>query len=310
MRNTITIVVTIDRNYLQPAGVMLNSLLSNTRSTVHIWLLHPDLNDDDRALLAEVLVRHPHATIEYITVSNEPFIDLKITGHFSAVMYYKLCFDRILPASVDRLIYLDPDVIVTADIAELWRFDLGGALLAAVPVEVKHDRECIVKAGAAYFNCGIMLVNLKEWRDGDLSTSLMRVSRELASYYDRCPEMDVLNVVVRGRWLPLAPFWNYWPGLCSEGAPYSEADRERACRGNGILHFLGSIKPWQYAYRDPNQRLYLQYRHGTPWEKVDLQGKTAMAMLYRLAPRFFVRALQNKISGTAIAGIVRRWITS
>jgi lipopolysaccharide biosynthesis glycosyltransferase len=306
MKSAIPVVVTIDSNYLQPAGVMLNSLLSNTSAPIAVYLLHADLTPADQARLDKVIDQFSHASISYLQIGDEPFAELKVTGHFSPVMYYKLCFDTLLPASVEKGIYLDPDVVVLADIEELWQFDMGDALLAATPLKVAQDRDPIVKAGEPYFSCGVMLVDLEKWRACKLGSKLMQTAAELAEHYDRCPEMDVLNVVTREQWCPLPVYWNYWKELLEQRDFYPADDLERARRDDGILHFPGPVKPWHFAYSKPNQKLYAKYRAGTPWEYAPLESATLSARIYRKLPPWLIRVIEKRLAGSRVGNFLRR----
>lgn len=306
MNDAINIAVTIDRNYLQPAGVMLNSLLQNTKSAISIYLLHPDLTDADKEKLCAVVSKYEFAQIEYIQVSNDRFSGLKVIGHFSPVMYYKLCFESLLPDVVERLVYLDPDVLVLTDIEELWMFDLQDAVFAAVPLHVPVDREGIVKAGEPYFSCGVMLVNMKKWHQEKLDSLLMDAAVSLSMHYNVAPEMEILNAVTKNKWIPLPVFWNWWPLMSKVKSLCSREDIARIKNNQGIVHFPAAVKPWHYACSHPKRNLYIDYRKHTPWDNTPLDGKSFAAFVARNLPYRLNHYLMQKLGGGGMASILKK----
>ena len=306
-KNELNIVITIDRNYAQAAGVMLNSLAMNTRSTLCVYVLHPDLNEADRLKINEVVAPYDHVRVQYVQMKNTEFSDLKVSGHLSSVMYYKLRIASALPPSAEKVVYLDPDILVLSDIAELWDIDLGGSFLAGTPVFVKKTREKIVKKGGGYFRCGVMLLNLKVWRDESFEERAMGLASELSDYYKTAPEQDILNVAADGNWTPLPVYWNKCPSCYQSNHIYPKADLKQAKRGKGITHFPGPVKPWHYACSHPQRNLYLKYRKGTPWESEPLEGKNFISFISRITPEPVTFWVSRKLANSALGDLIKKY---
>ncbi len=302
----IDVAVTIDRNYAQAAGVMLNSLFMNTKSAVCVYVLHPDLTDADIAKINEVTSQYDHGCIEYIQMGDAEFSNLTVDGHLSSVMYYKLRLASALPSHVGKAVYLDPDILVVSDIAELWNIDLGDTLLGGTPVYVRETREKIVEKGAPYFRVGVMLANINQWRETSFEERALKLAIDLAGYYKTAPEQDILNVSAAGNWTPLPVYWNKCPSCYQANHIYSKEELRQARRGKGIIHFPGPVKPWHYACSHPQRGLYLKYRKGTPWEAEPLEGRNLISFISRMTPESVTFWISRKLAHSALGDLIKK----
>jgi len=199
-----------------------------------------------------------------------------VNGHATVATYFRLLLPELLPMSVEKVIFIDADTVVTDSLSPLWKTSLQGHSLAAVP---EHRISCKDHGHefGSYFNAGIMLVDLKKWRQ----SNLLQRGRIFASNYPermRHWDQDVLNHVFKNDWLPLPDRWNACPhlfGLTPEYKGYDyvfTADEKEAVSNPAIVHFAGPgpIKPWnaqcQHIYKDH----YLSAKAATPWATTPL----------------------------------------
>ncbi len=302
------IAVSIDRKYVQPLGVMLNSLLMNTRESVSIHLLHPDLAPEDMQRLETVIGQYPQAALTCYHLTAARLQGFALRGHLSVVGYYLFLLPEILPANVDKVLYLDPDLIVTSDLRPLWEVELEDHLLAAIPVPPAYFHEKIVTPGQDYFNGGVLLINLKQWRDEGTTEKALETVTRLEPYIQRGINQDVLNVVTRDRWKRLPLLWNKCPEyyLGWGGSTYEEEELRTAKEDAGIIHFAGPVKPWHYACSHPERNAYLQYRKGTPWEGEPLTGKNVISFVSRILPLSLTTWISAKLAHTAVADKIKK----
>jgi lipopolysaccharide biosynthesis glycosyltransferase len=212
-------------------------------------------------------------------------------GHISVASYARILLPELLPDTLERAIYLDSDVLVLGDLGRLWDEPLGGALCLAVqdtsapfidlavalpsrPVRAIVDRpienyaELGLDPRAAYFNSGVMLVDLRGWRAEDIPARLLRCiedNRRHVRFWDQY----ALNAVLAGRWRALDPRWNVSPYLedCGsfEASPFDRAGYENATREPWIVHFVGPDKPWQAGSRLRFAERFHEHRARTVW---------------------------------------------
>ena len=87
-------------------------------------------------------------------------------AHYTIDTYTRLWLGEFFPQTVDRVLYLDADIVVVGSIAPLWNVDLGGALMGAVDIP-GSDRGVTrlgMRAEDGYFNAGVLVIDLKQWR--------------------------------------------------------------------------------------------------------------------------------------------------
>ena len=182
-----------------------------------------------------------------------------ITGHLDSPLNFARFYLAALLPAVQRVIYLDADIVVRADLRQLWITPLpGGVPAAAVPRPEKHFRysRYASKCDALYaarnrgahlatasptFNAGVLLIDLREWR----AANVTQEAEWWLEQHMRSPEglwklgsQPVLHLILHGRWAPLPERWNLDSlGRVANIAP-SSLDAAR------LLHWTGRRKPW------------------------------------------------------------------
>lgn len=124
------ILVTLDRNYLQPLRVMLGSLyLNNPGQVFDVYLVGDGLTAEDLAGLEALCA--PCGALHPVEVPAELFAGAPVVRYYSRAMYYRLLAAQFLPQTLDRVLYLDPDILVINPLRPLYDTNLEGKLMAA-----------------------------------------------------------------------------------------------------------------------------------------------------------------------------------
>ena len=172
-----------------------------------------------------------------------------IDPRYTEAASLRLLLPELLP-ELDKILYLDCDIIVRQDLTRLWNeTDLGDNYLAAVyEAAIEGQAERFRALGcdpAKYFNSGFLLMNLKQMRAEHVSEKLLEACRVP---YLEFPDQDALNQVCQGRVLPLSPFYNsirtffipkYKPDFVRQ---YGEDLWDKVQR-EATIHYTGG-KPW------------------------------------------------------------------
>jgi lipopolysaccharide biosynthesis glycosyltransferase len=265
--DTIQIVVGCDDGYACHLAVMLLSLFAHSRSLplqVHV-MVSPEFTS--RTRLDETLGVNAGRLI-YHVLADHAVVGLKQREDLTAATYYRLLMGDVLPADMQRVIYLDCDLMLCGDVAELWRFSLGDAIVAAVPDPGFTQSNVLgLPQDAPYFNAGVLLIDLVRWRReaiGEKALAFAACHPDRLTYNDQC----ALNWVLDGSWAMLNPIWNLQAltlGEIVDGEiryydplPLIVAD---AC----ILHFNAPGRPWLYMDDHPFKPHYLSYKARTSW---------------------------------------------
>ena len=241
-------------------------------------------------------------------------IELPHHGHFRAETYYRLLAPSLLP-NVDKAIYLDSDLIVDADVSELFDTDVTGYPLAATRDADTIGQICGYDATVGpylrdelgmddpmdYFQAGVLVMNLAWLRAHVTPEELLGVSTERMW---RWLDQDVLNKVVNGRYVRVPMRWNYlmdWQHLrrthivaCAPADVRAQYDAVAA--DPAIVHFAGpDNRPWLYMDAD-RADLFWRYAMRCPYlDELRGQLEESRASVAGLAKRTQVIALYKGI---------------
>lgn len=258
------IVVASDNNFVQHCAVTLLSLLKHNRD-VCIFLLTEGLTEDNEQELTHLveseggrlhLCKVPGDIVQHFPMSK------LASGHISIATYYRLFVTRLLPETLDKVIYLDCDMVVRGSLEELWNTDLQDKALAAVYQPhwwADHNlawERLYIPREFGYFNAGMLVMNLKFLREFGFQDKAIRYIND---NFDRIisHDQDVLNSLLHKFAVGVSPRWNYLSGLLS--------GRTDSNISPVIVHFVSVPKPWQYGCRNPYTHEYYEILRETKW---------------------------------------------
>lgn len=219
------------------------SMLQNTKSHVVIHVLHDDnISEKTLFMLKETAKRFDAEILFYEVSVPSEMRGLKSLSTITIGTLFRLYLPSVCP--VDKIIYIDGDVLVNIDIVKLWEEDIEDVYAAVVSdlettrnrcINTKYYRE-IGFDKEKYFNAGVMYINLKRIRE---SFSLSDKGIEMLTKYRHLvfADQDVLNYLLaeKLKWLP--EIYNYQVDLAKDNVKLPEFP----C----IMHFSGPVKPWE-----------------------------------------------------------------
>ncbi len=265
----IEVLLSTDGNYFQHMAVVIFSLLENNKAhrfnlTIVLDKRHPD----DERRLGIIIDGHGNARCKFCVFDMERLSRFPLGLHFTPAIYVRLFATEFYPAEVERVLWLDADLVVNADIGELWNTPFDGKALAAAPdVFIDIDLNPAPELWHSYFNSGVLLINMTVWRTEDAA---MRFVEYINAHMDTLlfPDQDTLNEVFRGRVHPLAIKWNYSSAFAQIDPAHlrmSRSEFNRLRRRPGIVHYTSSHKPWFFMEEVHYKHLYYSYLRRTPW---------------------------------------------
>jgi|GEM_PF-2030346 lipopolysaccharide biosynthesis glycosyltransferase len=182
-----------------------------------------------------------------------------VRGHFSHALYAKLLLAELMPA-ISKVIYLDVDLLVMADISELWREKMNHApVLAVSNPRYRFDPILSVPPDVNLLNSGVMVANLTQWRREDLQAKAFELLDRYGSRLQYC-DQDIFNLILMGRWGVLSPKWNVQNCFFYQSetrSVYSEREIAQAVRNPAIVHYSSNSKPWQFRNGHPYRKYFL-----------------------------------------------------
>lgn len=276
-----------DKNYLMPAGVLVRSVCVNETELpvgFHV-VVDESVTDSDRKDLEEVVGDFPNNTIAFYQVDSQRFVRLPSLGTFGTVTqasYYRLVLSDILPATIQKVLYLDGDIIVRKPLADLWRTDIDGYALAAVndPQEAtpeKYER-LDFPSSYSYFNAGVLLINLNYWRSNQVTSlfnAYMQEHREAILFHDQ----DVLNAVFHDKWKRLPVAYNLASGYIWKNVYFDMKFMDEVAEARkdpAVVHFTAD-KPWEYCRTvSPFRSTFYKYQAQTKWAGMPLKDHRSL----------------------------------
>ncbi len=278
----------LDKNYIEQFSVSLVSILKNAsvKDNINIYVLDGGLKKSDKSDI-ELLKNIKNFNIEYIKMEVKDFSSCPMLKdnnkhyknyHVTLPTYFRFLLPEVLP-KVDKILYLDCDVIVRTSLEELFNTDIKNSPAAMVlDVETKKESERLnIKK---YFNAGVMLINLGYWRKNAISAELFEFGKkhkDIILWQDQ----DIINCVLDGKIKELDEKWNYQFFL------YNNI-KAKSLTNASILHLSGRFKPWLMPFEHPVYDCYYYYLTYTKYAPKILE--------YR--QNSFGKSLKNNIGGT------------
>lgn len=252
-----------DDNYAPLLGVAMYSLLENNEmdfDEIDFYILDGGISERNKSKIKSICegfeIETPLKFIEYDNLEELLGIRIKATRPLSA--FARLFAASLLPASVDRIIYIDCDGLIVGSLKEVWECDISGYDCGAVfDVILKyHNMQYGLPDDWRQYNSGFLLIDLKRWRDENLEEKFLNliVERKGEVFHN---DQGVINIVCRDRIYTLKPHYNIRSPLFEVG--YYK-----------FLHWYGNDEYYtkelvEDAIRHPVFIHLTQFVHGRPW---------------------------------------------
>lgn len=207
-----------DDNYAPYLDIVLISLLENNNfDKNHIFILDSGISEENKSIINDTCKRFS-AELSFIDVYNieEEFNlslnKMKVKGNFSLATYSRLFLTSLLPENIDKVLYLDCDALVRGSFEPIWALDLSGYLAGGVLALNGNDsvkRVIDLEPSDRYINAGMLLINLKKWREINIEEKFVK---ELVRLNNKGihfgMDQGVINSVLKGKILILNPEFN------------------------------------------------------------------------------------------------------
>lgn len=257
-KKVIPIVLACNDKYSQFVSVTVQSIIRNCdmRCFYDIYVFNTDITPMNVKLLEESNELYRVRCIDVSKFIGPHVKDLQQNSKYISVeTYYRLVIPSVLP-QYDKVIYLDCDLIVLGDVAELYSIDIGDNLIGGVrnPLHSamkSHIENDLSLDSRKYVNAGVLVMNTARMRAEGFEKQcfdLLASGREL-----KFMDQDTVNLIAAGRIHYYDMSWNYewhyerlntfkdkrYHLIEGESEEY-----EKASENIRILHYTGDIKPW------------------------------------------------------------------
>jgi len=271
---------------------------------VDLKVLDGGISEGSRKLLSDLVQRSARSVqLEYVPINESVFADAMLGPGRSHMAYCRILLPQLL--DVSRLIYLDCDVLIFRDLAQLFDTELSaGKILAAVPdsetLTLRDDSRTLADAmnlspNARYFNSGVMLMDLKKFREENFTEKSFEFFKNWKGNY-RFWDQSAFNFLLHERIDQLPEHWNRASWRFDE-----QHDNSLDC----VLHYTTSA-PWLGGTAGPAQVLFERFaaamglpvnREAATFKKSQRQQRIRRALAPFRALAFPLVSLFYKIAG-------------
>ncbi len=261
-----------DNKYTRYAYVTLLSLfINNPDSDVHAYILQFDLSDDSKNLLISLANKYNNH-IHFLDVDRERFSSkLPITDKWPLEVYFRLLLTELLPEDVDRIIYLDSDMIVNNSLRDMYDTDMTDYDLSAcydltllgadlnVFLYYRNEKLASLFNEKKYINSGSLLMNMNRIREAFPLEVYLKAAQEL-DYKIYAPDQDLLNYVHKDKIKLLDSRKYNYPAYIAHLEQVTDKSLVP------IMHFTGP-KPWQGGNHVPvtTEAFWWEYAFEAPF---------------------------------------------
>lgn len=255
----INVCIACDDNYSKYAGVVIASILLNAGEEDEFCFYILDDGISDRVKLRiDRLKSIRYFEIHYIPVDKSTFEiykNIPTKKDIPLSSYYRLGISRLLPQKVDRVIYLDCDIIVTESLRELFYTNLNDGYIAGVP-DTKTKFQ--INQSIDYINPGVLLMNLDQIRRDDVENKFIQYAQDNQNNIKNGVS-DIINYALPDDKIEIIDEqWNVQVSNFLIRSSYTNNPY--------IIHYTGNQKPWIFASYNHFKKEYFNILNKTPWE--------------------------------------------
>ena len=309
------IVYSSSDTYAELCGISLISVLKNDDSNEknRVFIINNNISELNKEKLISISNEYG-AKLTFIDKPDpEKIIHSEIyTGRWNIGTFFRLYLSSILPKDIERVMYIDCDMIVRKSLASVYNINLGKCVVAGVD-DCRSDLYRIdigEKPGQLYINNGFMIIDLKKWRELDIEN---KVNAFLADRHGDCTYMDQapLNGILgkedliyelEAKYNAQRLFFDFsYKQILKLRKPEKHLSLEEyneAIKDPVVVHFtpvfITGTRPWQKKDKHKFRPEYLYYKSISPWKDEPLRKddrklpKKIMTIICKLTPKFIM----------------------
>ena len=258
----INIAYTSDDKFVPQVEAAISSVLENNKKNdIHFYIMSKGITEKHK----NEIIKFVNFYEQKVDIIELPPIKELIgrdidTGGWNDIVLSRLFFDKLLPDDVDKLLYLDGDTIVRHDLKPLYNTDISKYTIGAViePVVPESRKKAIgLKSNAPYYNAGVLLMNLKLWKERDTGKRIMDFFAA-HDYKLFANDQDAINGCLKDEIITVSTTYNFantnyfYPYKAimrwtPEEYRISKAHFKEMVKNPAIVHYLGEDRPWRHG---------------------------------------------------------------
>ena len=300
----IPIFLASDNNYVSNLAVTITSIVANTKEFLNFYILDSGISAKNREKLNKLKRKYNNLTIEFLKINfSDELSSIKYKNdcvHVNISTYSRFLIPKLKP-DLEKVLYLDCDIVVNKDIKELYDCELDDYLIAAVPenfgdynLAYKNNVRLGLSKNHRYFNAGVLLFNNKKFVENNIFDLLLKTEIKCRKKL-KLADQDILNIVFDNKYKVLDEKYNWM------------SQKDFSNPNVVVRHYNTDTKPWNYTPLIdisivPDVSLYWKYLKLTPFYKDNFNRvndiKVQKDLLYRAKIKKLLKSkkLNHKIS--------------
>ncbi|MBR5276043.1 MAG: glycosyltransferase family 8 protein [Bacteroidaceae bacterium] len=276
------IVCCTDHNYVMPTGVMMCSVCENNHDCevfFHV-ICNDDVTEEDKRDLTDIAHQYNNRICFHsVNIEVPSCFTIKKENqpkHITISAYYRLFLTEILPNDIEKVLYLDSDIIVRHSLHEMYNTDIkdyaAGVVTDMGDGNLAFYNYLRYSPKYGYFNSGVILINLSYWKEHNILQDYIDFATQ---YPERIilHDQDIMNYVLKDKKKQIPLTYNFQHGFLFKKLGISweyEDELNEAIKNPYILHFTGK-KPWVHGCDHPYREEYTKYKKMTIWKDTPLR---------------------------------------
>lgn len=285
------ILYTIDNNYSIFTLISINSIIkNNTSDSKYIFhIIESDLTEKNQKLIKNFIEKRNQEVrfynIDSRIINNTQVYNTPSLSYITSIALARLFASDILPKDIDKILYLDADTLVISDISPLYNIELENNFAGLVHDLMPSNYYSIYHFKNGYYNSGVILIDLKKWRDNNLSKVFEEYyTKNIDKFTYKSPkeeyfflvDQDLINIVLDGKILPIHAQWN---------------QQFNNNYKTGIIHYIGGDnKPWKINRSNKLKKIYLK-----EWGQIPELKHYKILYFYKSLIEIYVNNINSKI---------------
>lgn len=248
MIENIPVFLASDNNYAPFVATTICSIVKNTKSFVDFYVLDGGISKKNKQKIESLKNQFNNFAIEFLDMSDAQLERFPNVQHYSVNAFSRYFIPELKP-ELNKILYLDVDIIVKGDIAKLYGQNLENYPLGAVLEDFYEGNYVHLKkicptysGGSNYFNSGVLVMDLDYFRKNNLTQKLIDKTIELKEVLS-CPDQDIFNFIFEGNFKILDYEFNFMPDHF-ELLKKMHPEKAEQIKNNAIIFHYTWKKPW------------------------------------------------------------------
>lgn len=281
------ILYTLNDKFVPQVAAGICSVCENNKDIedIKFYLISKEITDENKSKLKEFGNKHNREIIIKELGDINQYFDFEFdTTGWNSIVLARLILDKFLPENVEKVLYLDGDTIVRGSLKELWNTDIEQYIIGASiePTVDKTRKKDLGLEFKPYYNAGVLLVNLKKWRQTNAGKIILDYYKENNGKLF-ANDQDAINGSLSDDILTILPKYNFYNIFYQypykflkklmKPVEYIDKNDFKNCVKNPIIiHYLGEERPWRIGNHHKYKEDYLKYLNKTPWKNQGMES--------------------------------------